>query len=108
MEDRLNQEDPDLFNADDGLPDASVVLDDSVENLAEGFGFVGQRNYHLVVLADLLPYLPSQVRSNLLVPTVSHVTRRLSEHLVVERVNRVVLRKSLVNEEVVVVRITPL
>jgi len=108
LEDGLNEEDPDLLNADDGLSHASVVLDDSVENLAEGLGFVRKRNDHLVVLANFLPYLPPQVRTHLLVPTVCHVARRLRKHLIVERVHRVVLRKGLVNQEVVVVRITPL
>ena len=39
---RLNQKDPYLLDADDGLSDSSVVLDNSVEELPEGFGFLSK------------------------------------------------------------------
>lgn len=103
LEDRLNQEHPDFLDADDCLPDPSVIFYYGIKDLPERFGFLGKGDYDLVVLADLLPYLPAQVSPHLLVPVVAHVASGLCKHLVVKSVDRVIFGECFVNQKVVII-----
>jgi hypothetical protein len=104
LEDHLDKEHPDLLDAHDGLSDPRVVLDNRVEHASEALGVHQERSDHLIVLAGLRPDLSPQISAHLLVsdsvsqvPVVEHVT--VGE----ERVT-----KSLVDQEVVVVRVSSL
>lgn len=59
LKDRLNEEHPNLFNANHCLPDSGVILYNGVEEFSESFRFLVERDHYLVVFTDFGPNLSS-------------------------------------------------
>ena len=108
LEDRLNEEDPNLFYANNCLSYPCIILDNGIEEFAESFWLLWKRNHDLVIFADFGPYLASKVSSHLLIAWVSHISGAVIEHLAIEAVDRITFWECFVNQEVVIIGVSPL
>ena len=108
LEDGFNEEDPNLFYANYCLSNPCIVLDNGIEEFAESFRLLWKRNHDLVVFADFGPYLASEVCPHLLIARVSHISGAVIEHLAVEAVERITFGECFVNQEVVIIGVSPL